>query len=246
MPRYHWFVLIVLIGFSACKTEKKNGTVTTYFKSGKKSAQYTLLNGKYHGRYDNWRKDGTPMSQNTYAHGKLVKAISFGLKGEKQSEQQYTYTKGKKTELFKIWSPKGQLVSQKSYLNSKEHGISYQWYKTGKRMSKIHHKHGETNGPIIRWFQDEKIWYKGHFNMGKRTGRWDSWYGNGKKEAVYFYNDGKPCGTWQSWDKAGKPQQSKDTDLKGTSCKLTPTGATCPACSNSKASPAPKRLTKTR
>ena len=162
-----------------------------------RTEHYSILNGKYHGHYQ--EKD---------ASGLLI------VDGQ--------YDNGVKVGEWKEWYPSGQLRSQEFYKNGEKHGVSTSWHENGQKSEQVTLSEGKYLNDYIEWYPSGQISQEG---FSSQSGVCKKWYVNGQIAEVMEYDDrklvsaevylpnGKECpytnfvnGTgsvayWLSWDK---------------------------------------------
>lgn len=157
---------------------------------------YSILNGEYHGHYQEKDVGGLLVIEGQYENGIKV--------GE-----------------WKKWYPSGQLESQEFYKNGEEHGVSTRWHENGQKSEKVTLSEGEYLNDFISWHPNGQISQQG---FSSESGVCKKWYKNGQIAEVKEYNgrrlvsaevylpDGKECpytnflngngsvANWLSWD----------------------------------------------
>jgi antitoxin component YwqK of YwqJK toxin-antitoxin module len=168
----------------------------TRFDEVMRTEHYSILNGEYHGHYQ--EKD---------ASGLLT------IDGQ--------YENGLKAGEWREWHPSGQLRSQEFYKNGEEHGASTSWHENGHKSERVTLSDGEYLNDYIAWHPNAQMSQQG---FSSKSGVCKKWYDNGQIAEVKEYDgrrlvsaevylpDGKECpytnfmnGTgsvadWLSWD----------------------------------------------
>ena len=108
-------------------------SVAFYFESGNKAKSIDYVNGKKHGFYRKWFKDGL---------------LSF--------ESQYVA--GKKDGLTHTWWKNGNLRSVSSFEKGVPHGTQKQWYISGAKFKVIQLVQGKEEGLQRSWRENGKLY----------------------------------------------------------------------------------------
>lgn len=178
----------------------------TRFDEVIRTEHYSILNGEYHGNYQ--EKD---------ASGLLI------LDGQ--------YDNGVKVGEWKEWYSSGQLRSQEFYKNGEEHGVSTSWHENGQKSEQVTLSDGEHLNDYLKWHPNGQMSQQG---FSYKSGVCKKWYENGQiaevKErdgrklvsAKVYLPDGKECpytnfmnGTgsvayWLSWDNTLRNEELPD------------------------------------
>lgn len=140
---------------SEYKSDKPNGKVRIYYKSGKLEEETPYINGKING-----------MEIQYYESGKIAFETPF--------------LNGKENGVNKCYSENGNVYIERTYSKGKLNGINKEYYESGKLKSETPFSNDKANG-IARWYyEDGKIQREYHFknNNDKEMINYD---GNGKE-----------------------------------------------------------------
>ena len=126
---------------------------------------FQLQNGKPHGLYISWYRDG-------------------------QNYRKATFRNGKKNGLFTEWYRDGQKESEATYKDDKEHGLFMQWYPNGSKKSKATYKDGLQYGSHTEWYENGQKKREQTYKNGKKDGVWTEWSSDGAVKSKGIYKDG--------------------------------------------------------
>jgi hypothetical protein len=124
-----------------------------------KYAQGYLFQGRRHGKWVFWYKNG-----------------------ERQLEGQYL--KGKKTGTWMKWAQNGQKVSQGGFLYGKMHGPWTDWYSSGQKALQSSWVMGKRDGDWTYWAPDGSIDKTQHYDHRRERDRGYSIYGDLEKKEI--------------------------------------------------------------
>ena len=132
----------------------------TRFDEVMRTEHYSILNGEYHGHYQ--EKD---------ASGLLT------IDGQ--------YENGLKAGEWREWHPSGQLRSQEFYKNGEEHGASTSWHENGHKSERVTLSGGEYLNDYIAWHPNAQMSQQG---FSSKSGVCKKWYDNGQIAEVKEYD----------------------------------------------------------
>lgn len=115
-----------------------NGHVVCYYQNGKKSLEFTLVNGKYDKEYRRYDIDGKILVQSDYVDG-----IEQGV------SKDYYFN--------------GKLKWEEDHLNGKLNGVSKVYYPNGKLCAEYVYKDGARNGAASFYDKNGKLILKGEY-----------------------------------------------------------------------------------
>jgi antitoxin component YwqK of YwqJK toxin-antitoxin module len=203
---YLWIVvwLIALPGM----TEKQR--VTKYFKqgveiteeeftAGRRTGQMVLfdggvkileigfLEGKKHGRWISWLRNGKPGSEFNYSagvkHGQNVIWYENG-----QKKMQGKYNRGEKDDRWLYWDSRGNQTVE-------------ELWRHGRIIVKKDLEKFVTTSYI--YYPGGNLRYQREFRGALKHGRWIKWDHGGARLYVREYKEGMKHGHWQVWNKNG-------------------------------------------
>ena len=112
-----------------------------YSGSGQKRADCEYLNGRKHGLYRHWSKEGQLLVKINYVEGQMC---------------------GQSIE----WNRKGTKIYQCGFLNGKEHGIYRDWYPNGQIRLRCHFLAGTLNGDWEFYYPSGQLEEDRYYTMG--------------------------------------------------------------------------------
>lgn len=172
----------------------KNGQKVGHFKSwsasGHQTADWTVLNGKEHGRIRCWYDDGTKKRETVLKQG-VRNGFTEQWYENGKPESAGNYSNGKKTGKWKTWSQDGTW-KVREYKNDTLWGktIEHLIDSTTTILVAGQYEAGEEIG-IWKWFNKDSILYEtSTYQKGKLTGENIEYYRNGKiKSKGYLINE---------------------------------------------------------
>jgi antitoxin component YwqK of YwqJK toxin-antitoxin module len=195
---------------------KRHGPSIRWFRKGKKSSHehfnegtldglcrswyeepYKLASiiqykeGKYHGIYQKWEKEGKSWIDKKYENGELRKETQYDFKGHKYITREgilegYKTITGTIIKFFKNEQP----MIYEEYKNGKRHGERKIWHEEPYRLKTlIQYKEGKHHGIYKTWSKDEIPLSDDFYENGELKKR--TKYSNGKATEVLEYSNGK-------------------------------------------------------
>jgi antitoxin component YwqK of YwqJK toxin-antitoxin module len=213
----------------------RHGAMTTWYLGGmsrtkeKKFEQVQFFNGKRHGAFTAWDKNGNKEDEGFAIEGKLYgRRIGLYPSGSKKTESYYV--DGKSHGSSQAWHENGQLMAQGQFVDGLRHGHFQRWHPNGAKDDEEFYIEGKLHGPLTAWYANGQKKVESVFVNGKQEARRLEWYENGQKalEIVYIaglaqgknlqwhtngkvfnegrWQDGKEEGVWIRWHPNGRKQ----------------------------------------
>lgn len=113
---------------------------------------------------------------------------------------------GKRTGLWKMWSEKGYLQSEKNYLSDKAEGLSKTYYENGNIYVECSYKNDKLFGKYTMYYKNGQVNFKDSLGINGQTGLFQVWYENGTLSQHGYHKNGKMIGEWRKYFKNGKIQ----------------------------------------
>ena len=124
----------------------------------------------------------------------------------KIKEEGYLDKEGKRTGLWKIWSEKGYLQSEKNYLSDKAEGASKSYYENGNVYVECSYKNDKLFGIYTMYFKNGQVNFRDSLGVKGQTGLFQVWYENGSLSQKGYHKNGKMIGEWRKYFKNTKLQ----------------------------------------
>ena len=186
-----------------------------------------LKNGRFHGFWTGWHKNGQKEFEGTFINGELVgETISWNANG--QITKKATIKEGELATGFirtyydktGLYDGKNLLRSEENYKDNMLNGKSYSWYEKGQLVSEYNYKDGVWDGKQLEWYENGQLATEFGYKDHKRHGQYLEWYDNGQlkhsgmhaKYGELDLEDGK----WFQWYKNGQ-KKSEGTVLNNQS-----------------------------
>lgn len=130
--------------------------------------KFTIVNGKFDGKYESWYDNGKPQIYTTYKDG------------EREGE-------------FKRWYENGQLESHSFYKDGKLHGEYKKWHTNGQPHIDCTYKESKLHGEYKQWFDNGQLWENCFYEDGLLNGGLMQFYfyPKGKLAKYSLYKDGE-------------------------------------------------------
>jgi antitoxin component YwqK of YwqJK toxin-antitoxin module len=176
---------IIIISFLLLATNCKNAELKeSYFANGKLSERYTLVEGKFHGKYTSFYENGNLRAEGQYENNIMVGEWKYYYEdGEMLSRQKFE--KGKLI-FLEAWDEESNLIVKDGT------GTFILNYPDGSKMSSTSYKNCKKNGAWISWYENGVKANESHFIEGEPTGIWSYWDEKGNLIERKEYNkDGK-------------------------------------------------------
>lgn len=193
--------------------EGKVENVVTYYESGQKDLEYTLLEGKKHGSYLGWYESGNIKLESEYYNGlpigESIWYFDSGIK-KKQSSTKYDRTHKNKSygELSERWNNNG-IKTFESYSNSDKPEQEYgrNWNSNeGWLVSESFFDPESKLVVSISYYPSGQMKKKSFVTLSFSHPRGTKiyWYESGQKKAEYEYDDRGYINGWcHQWNENG-------------------------------------------
>jgi antitoxin component YwqK of YwqJK toxin-antitoxin module len=184
-----------------------NGQKREYHYGDVVSAEYTLLDGKLHGRF-----------QAYYSNGKLKKTGHFikGIENGQFTEYDefgnisslYTMSNGELHGPIKIYYPNGKLKKTGNYFRDKEQGIFLEYNEYGEKEVEYTMFNDELQGSMKIFYSNGKIKQSGNYFKDQKHGKFTDYDEFGIKQAEYTMFNGELHGDMKIFHPNGKLRKS--------------------------------------
>ena len=156
----------------------RHGRSWWWYDTGEKRYAGQFVQGKAHGWWNRWTREGALDAARVFRRGTLIRKIG--------------------------WHPNGR----KRYEGNAQDGMDgvpwTEWYPNGKKKLEAFYKDGEMNGAWIEWYSDGSKGGEGSYVSGLPDGAYAWWHPNGHQAVAGGYQRGIKHGTWTYWDEEGK------------------------------------------
>lgn len=161
--------------------------------------------GKWHGLYETWYKNGKLKSKLNYLEGRRDGVARWWYdNGEKRLECNYSNGEfdGKRT----AWDRNGKLLGELECKDNVRWDGQYVGFNDeSKSVVEIsNYRDGKTHGQYETWYADGKPKHKSNYVNGKQDGLVTWWYDNEEKRLEYTSKNGKIVGKCIAWGRDGK------------------------------------------
>lgn len=188
-----------------------HGPMVTLWPNGVRRFEARFVNGKKHGVYKTYDRQGKLWRLEHFvagkAHGRFQGWYS-GL-GKRQTEGQWRG--GRRVGLWKSWHRNGQLKEQGQYVKGRRSGLWVQHHANGKKRMETPYKNGREEGVRKMWNAAEKLVQTTTYVKGSRHG--SEWSIQSGYKTVTAYRRGLKHGAKRVWHKSG--QLSQETHYYG-------------------------------
>ncbi|WP_294613474.1 toxin-antitoxin system YwqK family antitoxin [uncultured Gilliamella sp.] len=194
---------------STYRNGKKVGVSEQFYKTGKPySFTHYDDEGRLHGEYASFDKNGFKETNYIYEHGKTKERNNW--KNGIKTEESFFYIDDNKQEfdgVHRVWYDNGQLKYIENYNKGIKEGLFQNWYPNGKLELEEVYKNNKLISSI-QWNKDGIKKSEEFYNSdGLKEGEWKTWYDNGQLEDIYTYKDNKVDGLIQRWYQNGQLRQ---------------------------------------
>ena len=166
----------------------------TQFNKDEVSTLMWLEQGKFHGPYGKWYKNGQMAEQGNYINGVITGRVTMWYKnGQLRDIDNYISGApfGKSTNYFE----NGQIQEVGQYKNGKMDGLWISFYETGERLGETNWRDGRPHGKDTRWHANGTKGLEQIYKNGTLDGLATEWDKNGKVISKWRYKAGKRFST---------------------------------------------------
>ena len=150
--------------FTGCAQGKK---VEERFPSGNIRERYTLLEGKFDGKYTAYYENGKLRGEGFYKKNIMVGEWRYYYSnGNLQSIQRF---EDNKLTYIDAWDVNSFQVIKNGT------GTMLMYSESGKKMSSITYKNYKPDGTWFVWYENGNLASEMYYNEGKRVGIWHFW-----------------------------------------------------------------------
>ncbi|SQI36071.1 MORN repeat variant [Leminorella richardii] len=193
------------------------GKITSYYDSpGKVRSVSHFKDGKLHGEFVSYNKNGTVAKKEQYLLGKDVTKNGIVYGSEGQILERYNYnSNGRKEGTWLNYYPDGTLKLSESYANGTLVGTSEEYWPNGKIKLKNTYKNGSSRAQV-KWYESGQKESESFYNdKHQSVGTHKSWYENGNLYSDYrYYANGRQAST-ALWNSDGHPSSRETYSIKG-------------------------------
>jgi antitoxin component YwqK of YwqJK toxin-antitoxin module len=163
------------------------------YSNGQLQAQYTKVDGKYHGPYTGYHANGTISFKGTYVNGKLQgRAIQYFENGGRRFDG--TFNDGRIAGKWTQYYDSGQVYATGETIGS-GYGLNeisgpiktgpWVWYHAnGKKAYEASYVKNNIQGEAVKYHGNGQAQYVATFNDGRITGKWTQYYDSGQLYAT--------------------------------------------------------------
>ncbi len=200
-------LLFVLLVFVICTGFEQKGEIQTYYWPDRitKYAEGSVVNGKRHGKWTEWHRNGQRSGTGNYDHGK------------KDGSWIYWYDNGHPSAVMNY--ERGILLFAKSYRPNGTVGSHIRngtgkwvtWYKNGKKEQECNYVNGKLTGKLTMWYENGRKSSEAEFLDNVPHGQQIYyWHETGRKTYEGKYYHGQEHGRWIFYDKNGNITDVKE------------------------------------
>jgi len=148
---------------------KKDGVSITWWTNraeNKKMLESNWRNGKEHGAYNSWYKNGNKKRLTYFKNGKLDgSSIKWYKNGQKQEEGEYSADLAEG--LFTTWYENGQKQEEGEYSADLAEGLFTTWYENGQKKEEGKYSTSLPQGLLTRWHENGQKQFEGNYKDGE-------------------------------------------------------------------------------
>ena len=188
--------------YSSSGNEKYDGEYKEYYwESGELAFICHYKDGKEHGKYTNWSRDGKKYLERNYKDGK-----SHGEYKQWNRDILINISEHEDEQLLKekLWNLTDNIYTCKKWFPPSSCGNGEKQLK----CSWTENKDGQKVGKYTKWYSPEDGGHKykecNYFESENYDGEYKSWWANGNKRVECSYKDGRKVGEYESWYTNGK------------------------------------------
>lgn len=206
------------------KFNQKQGLWKQFYANGVVQEEGRYKNGKKHGYFKSYDRDGNLLQTLKYVDGILIpepaELAKLDIKREYHPNAQVksvgSYNKGVKEGVHRQYNPDGKVEAAKIYskgtvigqgivdAEGRRQGAWKEFYETGELRSQGSYKDGKRIGEWIFYYRDGKEEQRGSYYNGKPDGDWKWTYPNGQTWREEIYYEGLEEGLAIEYNDTGK------------------------------------------
>ncbi len=173
-----------------------NGSLKSYYPSGKIKAIENISNGIKNGPYIIYKPNGEIRKKGYYSNGKMDSLWTEKFITNDKLYQKTSYRNGKKDGVFKEYTSEGNLLIDGKYLNGEKNG-DWTYYYANKNVDMTGgFKKDLQHGYWKFYYPKGIIYYEGEFINNKKNGVWKFYYNNGNVWRTGIYKNDQKNGKW--------------------------------------------------
>ena len=205
---------------------KQVGVWREYFADGQLSVEQTYdEQGKLHGEYKDFDRQGRPYGSSYYEHGRLVRTSSRDAAGKVLADA--TFKKGRTP--VKAYDAEGRLTSTGDVENGTLVGDWKGYYPDGTLSDlRQYDAKGTRTGVGESYYANGQLHQRRHYNAeGQFEGYLEQYYPDGELQQVGYEVAGQDEGVWRSYYSTGQLSQERQLfrgQLSGPVRSYTPGG----------------------
>lgn len=164
--------------------------------------------GKKHGKWTWYTKEGGLSEQGNYEHGTLTNEYLVYHDNGKLNVRA-NYKEGKLEGNYKKYNSHGALIESINYLQGEYDGDYYSYYAIGEKFIeyKIPYVKGKVEGKVMQYYADGKVKSEMNFKDNKQEGITTIYYRDGKVDTKKEYADGLLTGEYLEYHYNGNLYQ---------------------------------------
>ena len=161
-------------------------TGVRYRKSSqdKKVWEVEVQNGKYHGFYKEWYKNGNLKLRQAYNRNKRhgLNTLYWNTQDSLPLREKGVYKNDKKSGVWKYWYKNGALHYEENMKDGRRvlEGSIMFYYSNGKKKKELSYKNGSPHGMWRTWYENGTLKTEGEYKNGEEEGVFIVNFANGK------------------------------------------------------------------
>jgi antitoxin component YwqK of YwqJK toxin-antitoxin module len=172
-------VQIILIVFLFLSCNEKKEVYRHYYPNGTLKEEYSMVNGKFNGKYKAFYSNGKLQAIGEFYNGKMNGIWQYYYdSGRKQSIQEYS--NGKIVNI-NFWGKNGEQQIKEG------NGVAIKYYKSEQIESIMSYRNSVLDGKCETWYPNGKKATELFYKKGKAVGMWLFWDENGKLIKIKKY-----------------------------------------------------------
>lgn len=167
---------------------RRHGTWIYFSRDGKPYLSRSYKQGRLHGVYLEWYKSGKIKCKGNYVNG-MKHGIWVRYYGDSSRKSFARYRHG--SGVYRKWHKNGTLLEIGEFRKGRRDGLWLYYFYTGELHSFIDYKNGLENGETVTWYRNGGLRVIGHYRQGAKHGIWRHWNPHGSQDRVARYRMGK-------------------------------------------------------
>lgn len=147
-----------------------------WYNSEQLQAHGFYVNGKKHGDWNEWYKNGVKKIQCSFENGEQHgDMISWYENGVEENNSRWNRGKLHGTQVWWYNKTPAQKITEATYITGMLHGEFTNWHENGQIKKKVVYVSGKIQGKCMEWNENGSLWLEGDVKNGALVGEWKTY-----------------------------------------------------------------------